>query len=189
MRRAFKEWALVCWALATGRQVLVLRKGGIREEGGAFEPGPSPFLLFPTYFHQRPESVVPEARGTLERLRAQPPDPGDLIITHWAELAGAFRVESLEALSALRGQHIWSEEAAGERFRRWGESGVHALVLRVQALPRPARLPGREAYGGCKSWVELEEEVPVGGSAPVLDDRAFAARIEAIGAALVNGGQ
>ena len=35
---AFKEWAVVCQALAAGRQSVILRKGGIAEEGGIFRP-------------------------------------------------------------------------------------------------------------------------------------------------------
>ena len=35
---AFKEWAVICEALALGRQALILRKGGIAETGGAFRP-------------------------------------------------------------------------------------------------------------------------------------------------------
>jgi hypothetical protein len=188
MRTAFKEWALICWALASGRQALVLRKGGIREEGGGFAPARPAFLLYPTWFHQRPESVIPEVREALARLEAAPPGPGELVISHWAELAGAFRVASLGALQALRGHHIWSDAAAEERFRRWGEDAVHALLLRVHALPAPARLPVREAYAGCRSWVELAEEVETEGSVPVLDEGAFVRRAEAIRAALGEEG-
>lgn len=187
MRKAFKEWALICWALASGRQALVLRKGGIREEGGGFAPAQPAFLLYPTWFHQKPESVVPGAREALARLEAEPPRPDELVITHWAELAGAVRVTSLGALLALRGQHIWSDAAAEERFRRWGEDAVHALLLRVHALPGPARLPVREAYAGCRSWVDLQDEVETAGSVPVLDEGAFARRAEAIRAALAEG--
>ena len=34
--RALKEWAVVCDALRDGRQICLLRKGGIREEAGVF---------------------------------------------------------------------------------------------------------------------------------------------------------
>ena len=38
LRIAFKEWAAVCRALASGRQSLIIRKGGIAEAGGVFAP-------------------------------------------------------------------------------------------------------------------------------------------------------
>ena len=34
---ALKEWAAVCQALSTGRQIVLLRKGGIHEAAGEFE--------------------------------------------------------------------------------------------------------------------------------------------------------
>ena len=37
LRVALKEWASVCSALETGRQIILLRKGGIHESGGEFE--------------------------------------------------------------------------------------------------------------------------------------------------------
>ena len=50
---AFKEWAVICRALAEGRQSLILRKGGIAEAGGQFRPEHDRFLLYPTYFHEQ----------------------------------------------------------------------------------------------------------------------------------------
>ncbi len=184
MKKAFKEWALICRALASGRQTLVLRKGGIREEGGEFRPDHPAFLFFPTYFHQAPESVAPEARGMLEEMLREQPDSGVLRISHYAEVAEVIRVSSLEALLALRGMHVWSEAAAKERFHRWGEDAVLALVLRVYALPGPAILEMKPSYAGCKSWVELEDDVSVENSRAVLGEGEFARRRDAIRSAL-----
>ena len=50
---ALKEWAVTVQALAQGRQVLLLRKGGIHEEGKDFRVVHPEFLLYPTYEHQR----------------------------------------------------------------------------------------------------------------------------------------
>jgi hypothetical protein len=36
----------------------------------------------------------------------------------------------------------------------------------------------QESYGGCKSWIELETDIATEGSAPVLDDDAFAAKLK-----------
>ena len=46
---ALKEWAVICRALAEGRQSLLLRKGGIAEAGGAFQVEQPRFWLLPTY--------------------------------------------------------------------------------------------------------------------------------------------
>jgi hypothetical protein len=47
------------------------------------------------------------------------------------------------------------------------------LALRVYLLQGTVELPYSEAYGGCKSWIELEQPVPVAGARPVLEDDAF----------------
>ena len=49
---AFKEWAVICRALITGRQDIILRKGGIVEPGGSFQLLADEFYLFPTFVHQ-----------------------------------------------------------------------------------------------------------------------------------------
>src|SRR5215467_3400745 len=63
--RAFKEWAVVCEALKTGRQTILIRKGGIREEDGIFRVDDSEFVLLPTYEHQDPRLLKPEFAGEI----------------------------------------------------------------------------------------------------------------------------
>ncbi len=72
-RYAFKEWAVTCMALATGRQSLLLRKGGIHERGGRFEVEHNEFWLFPTRFHQNPEEIRAEARPLLQQAALEAP--------------------------------------------------------------------------------------------------------------------
>jgi hypothetical protein len=186
VKNAFKEWAVVCQALATGRQSLILRKGGIVEEGGEFRPDQPEFLLFPTFSHQSPDSVIPEARPWLANLEADEPEAGTIALRHYGVVAEALRVRSLAAVLRLRGQHIWSDEVIEERFHRWRDL-IYALVVRVYALPQPVVLPLQEEYTGCKSWVELNCDISTAGSRPVLDDPAFARRHDSIRAALVAG--
>src|SRR5690606_3010066 len=69
---ALKEWAALCRALGTGRQILLLRKGGIYESAGEFEVEHRHFLLFPTYLHQKREHLKPDAQADLE-LRSEEP--------------------------------------------------------------------------------------------------------------------
>jgi hypothetical protein len=47
------------------------------------------------------------------------------------------------------------------------------LVLRTYLLSESTELPYREGYGGCKSWIELEEAVSIEGSSPAMDDEEF----------------
>ena len=61
LAQAFKEWAVICEALGEGRQVLILRKGGIAEARGEFTIEHRRFWLFPTYVHQQSSGIKPEA--------------------------------------------------------------------------------------------------------------------------------
>ena len=60
------------------------------------------------------------------------------------------------------------------------------LLLRAESLIEPFSLQPDEAYGGCKSWVELLEEPPADDLMPALTDRRStcvrAAVHEALGA-------
>jgi hypothetical protein len=154
MPTAFKEWAAICRALATGRQDVILRKGGIVEPGGEFQLDHRRFLLMPTFLHQSAEQLIPEARDLLDGIDADRPPPGTVVLTHEADVVDALRIRSLDALAPFRSRHVWSDEVVAERFHRW-KDGVHLLVVRVTPLETPLVLPWREDYGGCKSWVEL----------------------------------
>ena len=169
--RAFKEWAVVCRALALGRQTLILRKGGIAEGPRGFEVTDREFFLFPTYLHQSTDGVVPEWRAAMKAC--VDPAPGKVSIEHYAVVSSWVQIRSLDRLRALRGLHVWSDEIVEERFRRWETDRVIALLVRLYALPRPVPLPSLEAYAGCKSWVTLAEPVPLEGARPVLDDAVF----------------
>jgi hypothetical protein len=161
MRTAFKEWAAICRALATGRQDVILRKGGIVEDGGEFRPDHAAFLLLPTFLHQVPESLIPEARDLLVEIDADRPPEGTAVFRHAATVRAARRVVRAEDLAAYRGRHIWSDAVVAERFHRWKDE-LHVLEVQVRPLATPLSLPWHESYGGCRSWVELQADVPVG---------------------------
>ena len=180
MKTAFKEWAVICRALGTGRQVLILRKGGISEEAREFRPEHREFLFFPTGFHQSTGKVLPEAHRLLREAEADQPRADQVTLSHYAVVADAIRVASPAAVRALRGEHIWSDAVVEERFHRWQEDPVYALIVRVYALPKPITIAMMDRYAGCKSWVDLDVDVPTAGAVPVLADEAFGDRRAAI---------
>src|SRR5579885_3233527 len=97
LRIAFKEWAVVCRALAEGRQALILRKGGIAEEGGVFRPEHDRFWLYPTYFHEpQRNGIKPEFAPPLAAAEADRPPTGTLRLTHFAEVAAVRFLDRLE---------------------------------------------------------------------------------------------
>jgi len=177
VRLAFKEWAIVVDALGRGEQVIILRKGGIRESQGGFQIEQPQFLLFPTLFHQQRDLVVASAQSRFDQIASGFPPRDTARIEFLCEVAVWQRVDSIAAAQRLRGQHIWREGVVARRFD-WGrEKNIHALAVRVFRLPQAVELPMLEIYGGCKSWIQLENEIDINGAGQVLSDTAFARRL------------
>jgi hypothetical protein len=188
MRTAFKEWAIVVDALARGEQVVILRKGGISEGPGGFTVEHPRFLFFPTLFHQQRESVIATAQARYDAIAPGFPPPDRLRFEYFGEVALALHLETLDDAIALRGQHIWRDEVIAERFE-WGrEKAIFALAVRVFRLPRPVELPMLASYGGCKSWIELDREIPTADATPVLSDTAFETKLQQFRAAVEGEG-
>jgi len=80
--------------------------------------------------------------------------------------------------------HALSREDAERRFHYGDEKGVRALVVRAWPLSRPRVVEDAGAYEGCRSWVELREELPVEPAAPALGDAGFEAKRRAVREAL-----
>jgi hypothetical protein len=173
MRVAFKEWAIVVDALGRGEQIIILRKGGISEGSGGFKVEHSEFLLAPTLFHQQRESVIASAQRRYDQISAEFAKPDRLRIGCGATVVEWKELTSIESLQALQGQHIWRDEVLSERFE-WGRANrIYALVLRVFRIPHVRELAVLPSYGGCKSWIELAEEISTEGAEPVLSRSEF----------------
>jgi hypothetical protein len=172
-RFALKEWAIVLKALSDGRQILLLRKGGLIEKNARFAVEHSEFFIYPTYLHQQRNGIIPAAREDLERLLASPPPEEYVILSHYAVMQNTFRIADLDRLQRLAVFHLFNAEEVQRRFFYGKTPGIHLLLLRIYQLPKPFRLTVRPHYAGCRSWVDLEEELPTAGCRPVLDDDAF----------------
>jgi hypothetical protein len=176
---AFKEWAVVCRALAEGRQSLILRKGGIAEAGGQFTPEHRRFWLYPTFVHQQQGGIKPEAYDLLGAAESDRPPAGTLRLTHFAEVHRVYYVEQLDRALLLDDLHVWSAATVRQRFE-YRAPGLYVLPVRVFRAAEPVELPERPEYAGCRTWVELERAHSTIGATPVLDEAAFAALLEAL---------
>jgi hypothetical protein len=169
---AFKEWAVICRALADGRQGIILRKGGIAEAGGEFVVEHNRFWLFPTYVHQQRAGIVPAAHSLLDEVEAGRPPEGIVRLSHFAEVDGVYRVRDLTRALILAHLHLWSEETVRSRFA-YRQPGLFVIPVRVFRAASVAELPMTSYYEGCRSWVELERDLPTDGAEPILNDQAF----------------
>ncbi|RED64023.1 DUF1802 family protein [Cohnella lupini] len=170
---ALREWAVAVKALEEGRQVIVLRKGGISEETKEFRLESPEFYLFPSYEHQRPHLVKPEASGIVSLTQTEAEqDGGKVRITSFAEVVEDIEVTDAETLQRLDELHIWTEDYAEERLKWKRTKPLHVLILRVYKLDTPQVIPMLEGYGGCKSWLTLWD-VNTAAKTPVLADEEF----------------
>lgn len=184
---ALREWAVAVKALEEGRQVIVLRKGGIAEETRDFRLESPSFYLFPSFEHQKPHLVKPEAADALEATRAAAAaNPGMALISSYAEAVQDLEIYDAETLKKLSGFHIWTDDYAEERLKWKKTKPLHVLILRVYRLDSPVLIPLRESYGGCKSWLRIEEDLPAQRKHPVLDDGKFESMAEAVRQAVLE---
>jgi hypothetical protein len=172
LRSAFKEWAIICQLLAEGRQAVILRKGGINETGGQFHVEHRRFWLYPTYVHQQRCGMKPGLTELLEWVEASRPAARIVRLTHFAEVARVYRIDDLESALALQDLHGWADETIRQRFA-YRTPGLFMLAVRVWQAAGPSELAEPPEYAGCKSWVQLEREIPIEGGRPVLSEVGF----------------
>jgi hypothetical protein len=172
LKYALKEWAVICQALAEGRQALLLRKGGLADRAGEFELEHTKFWLFPTYLHQQRAGIKPEAVPVLERVLAQRPAQGTIPLNHFAEASGLYKLHDMVGALLIRDLHFWSDETVQARFA-YRQPGLYVVPVRVYRMPQVTELRDAASYAGCRSWVELEQEISTEGATPVLSDAEF----------------
>ncbi|WP_068619949.1 DUF1802 family protein [Paenibacillus tuaregi] len=178
---ALKEWASALSVLESGQQILLMRKGGIKEETRHFEVKSPSFYLYPSYEHQRRELVKPEFRKLVDESIADGNQEDRMVtIKLFAEVAEDIELSSEEKIRRLQDFHMWMPTFAEERLRWKSRDPLHVLLLRIYVLDKPVTLPVLPAYIGCKSWIELPAEFEVGPMTPVLGTKEFGDKAAAI---------
>ena len=162
---ALKEWSSVVAALGRGEQIVLVRKGGIADPSFGVEA--ERFYLYPTYFHQGESEARPSAT-----------------ITHWCEVVRTWTIENAAQLERLAPLVVLPQETLTARFRFRPDQALYVIGIRTWALAAPAAIAYREEYGGCRSWISIEDEIGIDGSQPVLDERELAIQLERVRALL-----
>lgn len=168
---------MVCRALEAGRQLLLLRKGGIYEAAGEFEVEQRAFLLFPTYLHQKLDMLKPDARAGFEPRSAE---PSEIVLASAAVVTDIVQLDSRQQMERIEDEHVWAPPLIDMRFNYRPENPLYLLLLRTYRLREPATIANTPAYAGCKSWVPLDRAVETRAAAPVLDDAGYEQRRKSI---------
>jgi hypothetical protein len=169
-----KEWAAAVQALVQGQVSLVLRKGGLREPSGEFQLPAQRFWLVPTLEHQRPEFLQAAYAHGVQSAPSSGWHPESLVLRAWAEVKEVVPIVHGNRLPKLEPFHCWTTPYLEQRLAWNPEKPLLGLVLRVYEVA-PVTIPFRSAYGGCRSWIQLEVPLP-DQKRPVLAEAVFQAQ-------------
>lgn len=175
-RIAFKEWAGICDALMTGRQAIILRKGGILEGPGGFAPDHSYFWLYPTHVHQAEQGLQMD-QGAMASSGSPPAATDRVMIRAFAAIELVQFVGVEDVLPSLEPFHILTEETVRKRFH-YRKPGLWVLGVRIFRREEPWPLDPTPEQLGCKSWVVLDTLLATLGLEPVIDADDWAQRLD-----------
>ncbi|OGH56290.1 MAG: hypothetical protein A3G34_06320 [Candidatus Lindowbacteria bacterium RIFCSPLOWO2_12_FULL_62_27] len=179
---ALKEWAAVVHALERGAQILILRKGGVREDG--FSADTDAFYLYPTGFHQTPDKLRPEHRHLMDEALAERPPDGRASIRAAARVIETFAIDTQDKLRALAPEYVYTVEEILKRYEFRPGEPLTAMAVRVYRLPRAVDIAVKTKYGGCVSWIRLDDPIPTDDATPALSDADFQRRLSRVRALL-----
>ena len=183
--RALKEWNVAVNALEQGQTIMLLRKGGIREQAGHFNVGDKQVLLYPTFEHQQPDLLKPEFADRVKTVESGW-HPEVIKIGSWAEITDVFLVAWEPAITALFPYHIWNEKFVSDRLKWKHNQPIYILLLRVYRLAEIREIPYIPEYGGCRSWIDLADPILLDGTKAVLSDREYIERSNQIRNLIAN---
>jgi hypothetical protein len=176
---ALKEWAVAVDALEQGKTIMLLRKGGIREEGNRFTVAETEVLLYPTFEHQQPDLLKAEYSNLVQPV-ASGWHPETIRIGAWAEITDILPVSEESTVRGLLPYHIWNEKFVSDRLKWKPRTPIYVLLLRTYRLPQAQIVDYRPEYGGCKSWIDLACAIAIEEAKPVLDDAEYTQQVTTI---------
>ena len=152
---ALKEWAIVCRALEDGRQILLLRKGGIMEYRQGFEAKHTTFFLYPTFEHQSKEFIQADYTERLDMLMHEQPSRNKNTINSYARVVAVKQITDDSLLPRLQKYHIWSNSYVDVRLNYNPKRPMNVVLLRVYKIDKPIEVEVKSEWLGCKSWIPI----------------------------------
>ena len=174
---ALKEWATVLEAMAKGEQLVLIRKGGLIEPGSGFELLSPTFVCYPTFEHQAVNYLRSPFRPYFDEASAHRAAANQLRVELVGMAVSSVRSKDPSIIERLSAFHIYNEEFLNQRLKWQPDQPLMVVVVRAFRLATPQLLPVIPRYVGCKSWVDLDSPLSLGGAHPVLDDATFDARL------------
>ena len=170
---ALKEWAVAVNALSQGKQILIMRKGGIHRDDKHFRIMHQEFLLFPTFEHQQTKLIKTEFHENLQAVLGKHSARGMVRLAYWSKVTDIFEITQNEILETLTSHHIWTLDYASKRLNWRPNYPLTVALIRVYKIQKPQLIPLLDDYTGCKSWVSLAQAIPLGSMKPVLSRQQY----------------
>lgn len=153
-----REWSSVVDAVSSGKNHVLIRKGGIAEGKDGFQVRRTFFGLLPTLFHQ-----VKNADPTADA----PVPPSSVSVL--AQLVEAWSVPSTTSLDTLSDFHGYSAEQVGMRQQYKPERSLNLMIIRAFQLRQPVEIAPGQIKTVCRSWAEVSLNSGLGGIDPAID--------------------
>ncbi|WP_197440273.1 DUF1802 family protein [Polystyrenella longa] len=184
---ALKEWAILCAALASGKQTILVRKGGIAEGPDGFQPEHPTFWLFPTNFHQAETALNNDGKAFLShpdiKSNLTPPPAEQIVLKHVGQIEQIIRLEQESLLPFLNTFQLLSPETLSNRFH-YKEPGLWVMVVRIYQAQDPIVIPDSPHFTGCRSWVDLPRPYSSPQAEPVLSEEEFQDQVRKLNSVL-----
>ena len=179
LSHGLKEWAVAVEALESGETIMLIRKGGIRETGRNFSVQHKQVWLYPTYEHQKPHLLKPEYAHKVTVVESGW-HPETVRIGSVANITQVLPIQNPDRVHLLQPYHIWNERMISDRLKWKPHQPLFILLLRVYRLDRPLLIPYHSSYGGCRSWIDLQDSISLEGLKSVLADDVYSQKVQQI---------
>ena len=108
-------------------------------------------------------------------------DQADFVtLSVYATVTDIISIDKKPQVLGLDRFHIWMPEYVENRLSWKPTHPLQLLLLRCHRLISPISVPVMPDYGGCKSWVELIDEYPLGESRQVIPENQFQRKVAEI---------
>jgi len=167
---ALKETASVIEALLDGDQAVLLRKGGMGEDG--FDLEADRFLMLPTRKSKK--------KGRYERhndlLTDERFDTEEIVAAAEATSVEKVTVDPDSYPEVLLDETVFNRQGVEKKVGYKTDVLLSLVFVRVYRIEPAVALEMREEYGGCTSWVELGEQFEIDVE-PVLSDEEYREKV------------
>lgn len=191
MKKALKEWNTTVEALGKGKIIAIWRKGGISDSPGIKTPNSSfkvddrRFLLLPTFTHEELDRVKKSYWEFFNQNHKLGKD-NQLQVKYWAEVHEEIEIEKLEQLMNVSEELVNSDEYLVSSYNLNPSHKGKILILRVYLLNYPVLITNSNDYAGCKSWIDLNIDIPRIRSKATLSFKEFNQKVKQIKALIEN---